>query len=93
MKLRDIDVKLEEPFEQQQKKVKKLKSIYTCQIVSSVKIVNRGIGRTKLFITLKISLGLGYLLFYWWFVISRILSSISANEISSSKIKIILRES
>lgn len=40
MKLRDIDVKLEEPFEQQQKKVKKLKSIYTCQIVSSVKIVN-----------------------------------------------------
>ena len=40
MKLRDIDVKLEEPFEQKKKEVKKLKSIYTCQIVSSVKIVN-----------------------------------------------------
>ena len=55
MKLRDIDVKLEEPFEQKKKKLKNLRAFIRAKSFLQLKLLTRGIGRTKLFIILKIS--------------------------------------
>ena len=48
MKLRDIDVELEEPFEQQQKKkLRNLRAFIRAKSFLQLKLLTRGIGTTK----------------------------------------------